>query len=142
MTKEEFISRLDVQPNGCWNWTGSTFASGYGQVRHNGNNWRTHRLAYLLLVGQPPPILHHTCRPKNNRCCNPAHLKPKETQAQHLQEHKVSPRKETCLRGHPLTGPNLYTQPSTGNRFCRACNSAAGVRWRQRKKKADNPPFD
>lgn len=26
-----------------------------------------------------------------------------------------------CLRGHPLSGPNLYLYPKTGMRACRAC---------------------
>lgn len=30
---------------------------------------------------------------------------------------------DECRKGHPLSGDNLYIQPSNGKRFCRACQS-------------------
>lgn len=38
-------------------------------------------------------------------------------------------RKDHCHKGHPLSGDNLYIQPSNGARFCRECQRA---RRRQR----------
>lgn len=34
-----------------------------------------------------------------------------------------TPRKSECLRGHPLSGDNLYTGPSGDLRSCRTCKS-------------------
>lgn len=32
-------------------------------------------------------------------------------------------RRNECRKGHPLSGENLYIQPSNGKRFCRQCQT-------------------
>lgn len=32
--------------------------------------------------------------------------------------------RDRCKAGHPLSGDNLYVQPSNGKRYCRTCQSA------------------
>jgi hypothetical protein len=40
-----------------------------------------------------------------------------------------------CRQGHPLTGSNLYIDPSTCDRLCRTCRRAAWRRSKQRQRK-------
>jgi hypothetical protein len=40
---------------------------------------------------------------------------------------------ETCDRGHPLYGDNLYVAPKTGARGCRECTRRRGREYYQRK---------
>jgi len=58
----------------CWLWTGSKFRDGYGQIFWNGKNWKTHRVAYRLYVGEIPDgmlVCHHCDTP---HCVRPDHL--------------------------------------------------------------------
>lgn len=58
----------------CWEWTGSRFATGYGQFTVGGKPVFAHRFAYATFVGPIPEGLEidHLCM--NRPCCNPAHL--------------------------------------------------------------------
>lgn len=59
---------------GCWEWGGGRFDSGYGQVRIYGKTRRAHRLAYETWVGPIPEdmVVRHKC--DNPPCINPEHL--------------------------------------------------------------------
>lgn len=66
-------------PHGCWLWTGTTGARGYGELRGLDNRKvYAHHLAYDLFVGDRPPrsesglTLNHLCT--NPPCVNPDHL--------------------------------------------------------------------
>ncbi len=58
---------------GCWVWSGA-MGNGRGTVRHRGQIWRAHVLAYALVHGSVPPrgCVHATCR--NPLCVNSDHL--------------------------------------------------------------------
>lgn len=59
--------------NECWPWLGSKVL-GYGHIFYHSKNWRSHRLAYKVMVGQvrdDVDVLHHCDNPP---CCNPSHL--------------------------------------------------------------------
>ncbi len=132
---------------GCWLWLGTLERSGYGQFFTNATPRlaKAHRFAYELLIGRVPDgcELDHLCHDpavcslKNacthRRCVNPAHLEPVTRRANVLRSgtaSAVNARKMSCVKGHPLTGENLYVTPSTGGRQCRAC--ARERRYRRR----------
>lgn len=62
-------------PSGCWLWTSSLDADGYGQLSHGrGNTLKAHRVAWEQAFGPIPDglgVLHH-CDVRN--CIRPDHL--------------------------------------------------------------------
>lgn len=70
-----FWSKLNKNsPNGCWEWTGYRDKKGYGEFRIFGDNYRTHRVAYLLTNGEIPNEMFVCHKCDNPPCCNPDHL--------------------------------------------------------------------
>ena len=73
-----FFSRVRIQKNGCWEWTGSTAGYGYGKFHLNTKPKSTsklaHRFSYEMSEGEIPPgmTIDHVCR--NRKCVNPDHL--------------------------------------------------------------------
>lgn len=123
----------------CWEWRGWINGMGYGgfyAAKRCGASTTTlpHRLAYELVVGVIPDglVLDHLCR--NPPCVNPAHLEP-VTNAENIRRG-IQATKTHCERGHPLSGDNLYVNPSTRKRTCRTCQRAAWHRWNQKRKGA------
>jgi hypothetical protein len=134
----KFWKRVSLSdPDTCWLWTGTTVTGGYGRFSHLENGTRTnilaHRFSYEHHVGPIPEGLtvHHICR--NPSCVNPRHLR-----ALTLRDNVLSgdgrvarqARQTHCLRGHPLSGDNLYIDHA-GKRQCREC-----MRIRQRSRRA------
>jgi hypothetical protein len=58
----------------CWEWVGSLYPGGYGIIKINCKNYRTHRLAYELTYGPILNNLHVLHKCDNKKCCNPNHL--------------------------------------------------------------------
>lgn len=114
-----FWSRVDRRdPEGCWPWLGCVNSAGYGQVTFNRRSRGAHTVAYELTHGAVPAGMqldHAVC--DNKTCCNPAHLKP----ATPRENSSRANSKTHCLRGHELSGDNLFVSEA-GNRRCRACN--------------------
>lgn len=59
---------------GCWNWTGHTYANGYGVLKVFGKDVSAHRYSYELHKGPIPGGMEilHSCDVRN--CVNPDHL--------------------------------------------------------------------
>lgn len=72
---QRFWSKVSLRcPWECWNWQRGLDKDGYGQTWFEGRDWKSHRLAFLLMIGVIPPALCVLHRCDNPRCCNPAHL--------------------------------------------------------------------
>lgn len=73
--KIRLLNKREINDNGCWNWMGSLYPSGYGQISRNLKKISVHKLAYELWVGKVPEgkIICHNCN--NKLCFNPKHLR-------------------------------------------------------------------
>jgi len=82
----------------CWLWTGHVDKSGYGHFRMDNATHRSHRVAYILWIGEVPDgtVVHHKCAQKN--CVRPDHLQvvtPQENTAEMLErKHYLARIKE------------------------------------------------
>lgn len=142
-----FWGRVDVSggPDACWPWLGPVIANGYGvhtlrKAEGRGAAVYVHRLAYELAHGEIAGglVVDHECHNRaaeqgacqggpclHRRCANPAHLRVvpqgRNMAASPLTVTGKQVRRTHCPRGHPLSGPNLYTYGS--HRQCRACRA-------------------
>ena len=131
---ERFWEQIDRNdPNGCWIWTGSHTAAGYGRFLlprdHWGDmkNWHGVYAHRFMWEWENGPIseglqIDHLC--KNHPCVNPDHMEV-VTLLENIRRgdspQAINARKTHCKRGHPLSGDNLYTKPTSKGRECRAC---------------------
>lgn len=70
-----FHNKIQINPTTkCHEWTGAKNDRGYGYIKLGGSVARVHRLAWVLVNGDPTPDLQldHLCR--NRLCVNPKHL--------------------------------------------------------------------
>lgn len=134
---DRFVSKLQIEENGCWIWSGATSKNGYGQIKVERCVVYAHRLAYQLFVGEIPDglTIDHLCRER--LCVNPAHLEAVALRVNILRGESPSAkqaRQTHCGNGHVLAGENLVVRH--GKRGCRICIRAAqkvrSRRFRQR----------
>ena len=110
--------------DGCWEWDGAKYGTGYGVVSWQKKNTHAHRVVYELLVGPIPEGLEldHLCR--NRGCVRPDHLEP-VTHAENVRRAPFTAahfqrEKTHCPHGHEYTEENIY-RTKRGGRACKAC---------------------
>jgi len=132
ITKEWLESKVIIDANGCWIWQGAT-SNGYAQVWTDGSSQRCYRVSYICYKGPVKPGLYvlHKCDVK--RCINPEHLYEGTAQQNRADlfargdpekvynQNSYNKSLTKCKRGHPLSGDNVYLNPSSGSRQCKAC---------------------
>ena len=154
-------SRIKIDENGCWLWTGHIGKDGYACIGLGGGGCKhrvIHRVAYELIVGAIPEGLEldHLCRVRH--CCNPEHL-----EAVTGTENKrrgvnvglagrmavIAKRKAIthCPQGHPYDEANTYrhSRESHGEihwgRQCRTCRAEKKRAARLSAKMAKYQPY-
>lgn len=145
--RAQFEEQYEVQPDGCWLWTGPMNGEpGYGTMKVFGGYALAHRLSYELFVGPIPDglVIDHLC---NNRpCVNYEHLEPVTYRENILRGNGLAAhnaRKTHCPKDHPLSGDNLRIYGK--RRFCHACSIESQRLARRRRgilAHADPPSAD
>lgn len=131
---------VDRQHSGeCWPWVKAVGPDGYARSKWpDGKLYYPHRLA-VQVDGRDIPdgmFVDHICR--NRRCCNPSHLRI-VSPGVNATENSLSPTainkaRETCVRGHSLSGGNLAIQVKNGMRK-RRCRECARIYSHQRQER-------
>lgn len=123
--REQLWRLVSPEPNtGCWLWTGTTNALGYGRVTMAGQSMAAHRASFVAFRGPIPAGLEldHLCR--NPSCVNPAHLEP-VTHRTNILRSNAPPAAAAvaiaCPAGHPYDERNTHRN-HLGHRRCRACD--------------------
>ncbi len=154
-TRERFDTKVVRQESGCWTWSGGHTKSGYPVFRigstKDGSRRQVgaHVYACELRHGAMPAghQAHHLCH--NRGCVNPEHLVPMSSDDHKVEHHddrveqgrrsaqrpafrasfgRRDREKTQCRNGHPYDEANTYTH--RGERGCRICRKAAGIRRR------------
>lgn len=133
MVLARFMSKVRVEPSGCWLWLAAVNrVTGYGVFKGATKAVNAHRFAYEAFQGPVPEGLQldHVCRVK--RCVNPAHLEVVTASVNTWRHFSLTTH---CSEGHPFSGSNLRTTPK-GHRRCRACERAWNTTARQKRRAA------
>ena len=144
------MAYIEVQPNGCWWFTGCLDKSGYGHLGVAGKVKMAHRVAYEELIGPIPKDreLDHTCHKKeecrggptcpHRRCCNPRHLEPvdhlENTRRGHCDRGlmvgvEIKKSKTHCPQGHEYTPENTHLDKRKGRHCLKCATTRAMARY-------------
>lgn len=124
-------------PEDCWNWIAYKNKWGYGGFQMHGTmKLMAHRVAYVLVNGEPPlgMCLDHLCG--NRACCNPSHLEPVTVQDNLSRGRSGNHEKAKthCPQGHEYTPENTTWEVGKhGRRTKRKCRSCNRARLRNKK---------
>ncbi len=129
--EQRIWEKISPEPNsGCWLWTGSSDALGYGQIYRDGRLTNAHRVTYELYIGNIPDglVIDHLCRIP---CCvNPDHLEP-VTQKVNVRRG-LAGSKTHCKHGHPFNLENSYVRRD-GSKTCKKCRSETAKKPERRE---------
>lgn len=150
MTNEGLVERFfsKVTPcDGCWIWRGNVNALGYARLVFMNKNYAASRIIFELYYGPIPHGMYacHIC--DTPRCVNPEHLfigTAKDNVHDAWRKGRATVQKaaaasrmqrinqESCKRGHPLAGDNLYLYKN--HRGCRTCRKQQSISYVKRKR--------
>lgn len=149
--RDRLFSRAVPGRNGCIIWTGAVNpATGYGQLKVQGQRWSAHRLAYVVVKGPIPDglVIDHACHNRDatcvggncihHRCINPHHLDAVTSSENHARSphtKRANKRRTHCLQGHEMTPENTLATGAT--RTCRTCRNQR-VRENRARKRAES----
>jgi len=134
MNINEIMKKLVKKKNGCIEWIGRYNGWGYGSVWFNGKETVVHEVMWERKHGPVPKGLlldHIVC--DNPRCANNEHVKPVTCKANVLRGKGITAmkaRQTECIRGHSLSGDNLYVKPD-GHRACKICKRERQIEYRK-----------
>jgi len=136
---ECFWDKVEVQPNGCWNWSGVQDNHGYGIFSILSKSMKAHRFTYEINKGKIPNGLEldHLCR--NTSCVNPEHLEAVTHKENIMRGSGIGAKNATkiyCPKGHELKEPNLVKwYLIRGWRKCRICdNKRSRIAMQQKRR--------
>jgi len=125
---------LPADSDGCWLWLGRLTVKGYGQFAPTGLPSRLAQCyGYEQFVGPIPEGFHldhfrMNAGPRrascSRSCVNPQHVEPATPQENTLRGESIqakNARKTHCIRGHELSGDNVFRKRINGVRQCLVC---------------------
>lgn len=129
-----FWSKIEVLPDGCWQWIAATNADGYGIYWYKNASRYSHIVSYSVLVQPIAPgfELDHLCRLRP--CAHPLHLE-QVTHKENVRRgklHEVQGGKMRCPQKHLYDAANTYV--NSGRRFCRQCRADRDLAVRKARK--------
>jgi hypothetical protein len=137
---ENFMKHIQVSETGCWLWTAKIAPNGYGHFQHRlgykeSKTVNSHRFSYEYFREKIPDglVIDHLCRVSH--CVNPYHLEAVTQQTNVFRGNGLARKnheKTHCIRGHELSGENLYICP-LGKRNCKKCRNETARRWHLKK---------
>lgn len=122
----------------CWVWTATKSRQGYGALGFRGGRIYAHVLSFILHKGPIPQgkEIDHKCRTRN--CVRPEHLRTVTHRVNVLCGNTIVAElaaRTHCLRGHPLSGDNLYVYE--GKRGCFICRREQSNNYNKSHRKSE-----